>query len=74
MSRDMCTISPFLSCFYLMSISSLQLPWKKHLHRVSACDLLLDTLVYGAHTTASVRLGRGFHSLRVEWHMTNELF
>ena len=30
-----------------------KIPWKKHLHRAAACDLLLDTFVYGAHTTAS---------------------
>jgi len=30
-----------------------KMPWKKHLHRAAACDLLLDTFVYGAHTTAS---------------------
>ena len=27
--------------------------WKHHLHRVGACDLVLDTFVYNAHTTAS---------------------
>jgi predicted O-linked N-acetylglucosamine transferase (SPINDLY family) len=28
-------------------------PWGRHLYRAAACDLLLDTFVYGAHTTAS---------------------
>ena len=29
------------------------LPWLDHLYRLSACDLVLDTFTYGAHTTAS---------------------
>ena len=30
------------------------LPWKDHLHRAPAiCDFVLDTFVYGAHTTVS---------------------
>ena len=30
------------------------LPWKEHLHRAPAiCDYVLDTFVYGAHTTVS---------------------
>ena len=30
------------------------LPWKEHLHRAPAiCDFVLDTFVYGAHTTVS---------------------
>ena len=31
----------------------MNLPWKQHLYRLSACDLVLDTFTYGAHTTAS---------------------
>lgn len=27
--------------------------WEQHLRRLSACDLVLDTFVYGAHTTSS---------------------
>eukprot|EP01037_Dinobryon_pediforme_P034878 gene34878-41008_t len=27
--------------------------WKDHLFRAAACDLVLDTFVYGAHTTSS---------------------
>ena len=30
-----------------------QMPWFDHLYRLSACDLVLDTFTYGAHTTAS---------------------
>ena len=30
-----------------------KLPWKEHLYRSAGCDLVLDTFVYGAHTTAS---------------------
>lgn len=29
------------------------LQWKDHLFRASACDLVLDTFIYGAHTTSS---------------------
>ena len=29
------------------------LRWKDHLFRAAACDLVLDTFVYGAHTTSS---------------------
>lgn len=29
------------------------LPWTQHLERVGACDLVLDTFVYGAHTTST---------------------
>ena len=29
------------------------LPWRDHLHRSASCDLVLDTFVYGAHTTSS---------------------
>lgn len=30
-----------------------KLPWRPHLRRAAACDLLLDTFVYGAHSTAT---------------------
>jgi predicted O-linked N-acetylglucosamine transferase (SPINDLY family)/glycosyltransferase involved in cell wall biosynthesis len=29
------------------------MPWLDHLYRLSACDYVLDTFTYGAHTTAS---------------------
>ena len=29
------------------------LPWIQHLERAGACDLVLDTFVYGAHTTST---------------------
>lgn len=29
------------------------LAWKDHLYRASTCDIVLDTFVYGAHTTSS---------------------
>ena len=43
--------------FYMLSeMFLLKVAWKNHLYRISACDLVLDTFIYGAHTTASGEL------------------
>jgi protein O-GlcNAc transferase len=33
--------------------------WEEHLYRLPGCTLILDTFIYGAHTTASDGLWMG---------------
>jgi len=42
------------------------LPWTQHLFRSASCDLVLDTFVYGAHTTSSDALWMSVPLLALE--------
>jgi hypothetical protein len=42
-----------------------QAGWEKHLQRATGCDLVLDTFVYGAHTTAADMLWQGVPTLTI---------
>jgi predicted O-linked N-acetylglucosamine transferase (SPINDLY family) len=42
------------------------LPWTQHLYRSASCDLVLDTFVYGAHTTSSDALWMSVPLLALE--------
>lgn len=43
-----------------------QKPWKEHLRRLVDCDLVLDTFVYGAHTTTTDMLWMSVPVLSME--------
>ena len=40
--------------------------WTNHLHRAGGCDVILDTFVYGAHTTCSDMLWMGVPVMALE--------
>ena len=49
------------------------LPWRDHLYRSASCDLILDTFVYGAHTTSSDALWMSVPLLVLESWGTNRM-
>ena len=49
------------------------MPWEEHLVRITTCDLVLDTLVYGAHTTASDVLWMWVPILSLETYSTHRM-
>ena len=49
------------------------MPWEEHLIRITTCDLVLDTLVYGAHTTASDVLWMWVPILCLETYSTHRM-
>lgn len=49
------------------------MPWREHLSRIPQCDVVLDTFVYGAHTTASDVLWMGVPIISVAGWGNNEM-
>ena len=43
-----------------------KLKWEQHLDRAGACDVVLDTFVYGAHTTCSDMIWMGVPVIALE--------